>query len=1117
MQIKRLIGAPGATQGGVQRAQMFEGFTHHGIRWGRCVGLAVALTAAATTLSACKSGHGGDNGTSNPPQASGATFAYPYKGQQDVRLATQIVVKFSQALAGKPGKALALRSGKPSGESAAADISADSNQAGIVTIAPDTDLKPDTQYYIVATQDLDNTSFGKGDTITQFKTGPMPGRPAATEHLEVTETTPGNKNPVTGHKSVFTEFNAVHVVFSEPVEAASVVKGDTFKFTNADGDEVPGRLTVIGHELTFDPTEDLEPGKYKLALSNDIQSKFGKSLKAYSETKTVLDAGQMSTENLTVKPSSKNVGDLPTNNLGGGPVNLVRITNQLIGLNQQPAMNVPARQGITTTLAEGNQPGFGDVIAATIRGGQKFQLTPLNLKLNGDVPTHIKSGPIQVQFANDADVYLKSNKALHNITTPTAVQLRFDLAISTLIEASSDQQTTIIQSLADGLFNQTALNIQAAGLAIPQDNGDLKIDTLGSFPILVNRTDRANVDFELSLTLSADNQKKVQKDTTPPYLVSQSPSACLYTFGQPGYDSVYADNGAAPTALPEQNCADLLQQGDDQSTQSGINSYPVDASPALVFSEPLDPTTVNDDSIQLTSSNGDTKATYQVDGSSVVIDPQELLEPDTQYTIQLGNGEPIKDVAGNKLTDNPAGNGPGRTIKFTTEPLVDDNPAPPILGELTPGIPCALDGGDPANGVAGQCVGDADNDTTEPYPVFQSPANVPVTASFSKLVQKDSIKLADGCLTGGGNANSVSGATVALEQIDGSGQCAGTPDAGLAFANRNGDMTRGFSIRPVENLEPGNHYQIVVCGTDSSACSATIVGADGYALNTDPLNGTASTGANTSDDVAGGPDILMPFDATPVSDDYYATQYTVPYTDTNGNGKFDDGEHGQPANVALIKVSALEIDIQNPDRDDELFASYLGLQRPIVIGKTLDDCSAVENVKNDDDESVIAEPDHCIQVKLLPGGLTDQSNFAVLGGLKTGRVLLRYPYEQNDDGSAGPQSAYIVPECKGTLPSGEDYDYSPCFAASQTLVANAPDAEVLTLDQQTFKINLVGPVSFEQNGRLVVSLHNVNTFSLDATLVLGDAVSSKATIEPNKLHFQLAGSAPHGGKAFPQR
>ncbi len=699
-----------------------QGFARSGVHWGRCVGMSLVLAAAATTMTACSSGHGGSNGVPPKPQASGSVFAYPYNGQQDVTLNSQIVVKFEQGLSGDASKSLALRAGSPTGGDTSATISADSNssadQAGILTIAPSGDLKPNTTYYIVATQDLADTAYSKGDTVVQFTTGPIPGRPAASDQLKVVQTTPGNVNPVTHDKSVFTQFNSVHVVFSEPVDPSSVAAGDTFKFTNASGDEVPGRLTVIGHELTFDPTDDLAPGKYTLALTKGVTSEFGKALNAYSETKTVLNAGTLATENTTVTPSSTDVDSLPDNTLDGGPVNLVRISNQLIGLNNQPAMNSPARQGVQTVLAQPGMSGFGNVLPATIRAGQKFQLTPLTLRLDGKVPTPIKSGPIQVQFANDADVYLMAND-LSNVTTPTAVRLRFDLAISTLIEASTDQATTLIQSLADGVFNQSVLNIQAAGLAVPQQNGDLKIDTLGTFPILVNRTDQATVDFELSLTLPGGDQTPVQKDyhaAVPGGPIAERLSLHLRHAGlRRGLCPVRrrADRAAGTGLLagPEpgrraRHHLGYQQLPDRSQPRAGLQragrpehgqrqQHPADIRRGQCESAPIRWMVRRWSSIRASH-----------------------CSPNTQYTITLGSGAAIKDTAGNTLTNNPTGIGPGQTLSFTTEPLVNTHPTPPILGELTPGVPCALSGGNFASGgdTAGQCVGDSGNDTTNRCP-----------------------------------------------------------------------------------------------------------------------------------------------------------------------------------------------------------------------------------------------------------------------------------------------------------------------------------------------------------------------------------------------------------------
>ena len=99
--------------------------------------------------------------------------------------------------------------------------------------------------------------------------------------------------------------------------------------------------------------------------------------------------------------------------------------------------------------------------------------------------------------------------------------------------------------------------------------------------------------------------------------------------------------------------------------------------------------------------------------------------------------------------------------------------------------------------------------------------------------------------------------------------------------------------------------------------------------------------------------------------------------------------------------------------------------------------------------------------------------------------------------------------------NGQAYQYEPCFVAGLNLVASAPDAQGLELEPQVIRLNLVGPVTFQQNGRLVIALNNANTFSLAAS-ALG-LLPATAEIRPGRLNFQLTGNEIHGGRAFPER
>ncbi|MES1942462.1 hypothetical protein PC39_00005, partial [Salinisphaera sp. PC39] len=388
--------------------------------------------------------------------------------------------------------------------------------------------------------------------------------------------------------------------------------------------------------------------------------------------------------------------------------------------------------------------------------------------------------------------------------------------------------------------------------------------------------------------------------------------------------------------------------------------------------------------------------------------PVEPLAPDTQYTVQVGFG--ITDLAGNTLT------GSFPDITFNTESMVvpfdaDGRPSTidptqreavrqtaPFLTVLTPGMPCALQpasdepasdfrsGGD----VAGRCVGDdpampgeypappplgteeapanlpgideavvqfpAPVGSVINYPVFPQPANNSVDAYFSKPVRADTIRLADGCLIGGngGNVNTVSDATVAIQVMNDSGNCTGVVDGGLSLLTPNQPLTRGFTFRPVDGFAEGQRYWTVICGSDDpvngdtgTVCNtdATILGQNGLRLNTNPLLGTGTRVIGSTSDQSldcyipnnhpnpkcyddnrgqGGPDITMPFDGTSPTRDFYATTLALPETDSNGNGFLDNQDTG----VNATTPNGLNAKVGGMNTDEQTASNSAGIGRP---------------------------------------------------------------------------------------------------------------------------------------------------------------------------------------------
>ena len=1241
-------------------------------RYRRIFVAGLAGIALAASVTACSSGGGGDSGGQggdggDPGDVIGGgadasvAFSYPLNGQTDVYTQTQIAVAFRGDVADDAGLTLVV-----DGTPVDTDVERDSNQPSIFRLSAADDsgnveraaLAPNTSYSV---QD------GDGDTLFSFATRSLDGRPGEGAFSVSQLTRIGDRNVP------FTAFNPIRARFTSPVDEGSVELCDagetlgtdcTVSVTGPDG-AVPGRLTVLGSNLTFDPSSDLGDGTpnsrnaadydssdlvggqtYTVAFDG-VQSAFGDTLDtSFDVTPVAISQGDSvdTVQPLTIAGGS---GDSPLN---GSARNVANIVSQLIGRNDQSARNNPNRGGLLTRLA-GTTGGsrYNNTFPALLPAGQVFDLEAIELKLNGEVETPVKTGPIHATFVNDADVYLAGSAPLGAIEQPTKVLLRLDLGISTDVP-----QGDPIKALSNGVFNQTAMNVVAAGLAVPQANGDIKLTTLGSFPASVNRTGNAITDFELELTLPNPNggsePATIAADQTAPRIIAQYPSACFYTFNTEGFESggaISGEPGSTTLSDTEADCIEVMSQrniratGDDafyDFPEPRANSLPLRASPSITFSEPVDPISLGAN-ITLTNNADSTEvpARLRSEGASVVIDPVEALDPDTQYTVTVGNG--VTDLAGNGL----AGSFPGSTtvsgITFNTGPMVvptgsDGTPSDidptgreavrqtaPFLTVLTPGLACSLDpesgdfrssGGD----IAGHCIGDTSfaeptivdppsaSTSDEPvaipaspatvYPVFAQPANNTVNAYFSKPVKADTIQLADGCLIGGdGNTNTQ--ATVAVQIMNG-GECAGVVDGKLALLTPDQNLTEGFSFRPAEPFELGQRYWIVICGsanprdpefsyTSQCTSGSTIMGQNGLPLNTTPLRATGSqvidkqtssspcpygaaesiggSPVNCFSDYrgGGGPDIVMPFEGAPATQDFYATMLALPETDTNGNGLFDNTpyesdlapgdpdvigginsgedrrsnylqfndafgrERAQPANsVKSVTLAGLIPDA--PAEKGFLSGGLPVAVRDLAQGQS---CAPTTEVRFDDGTSVIGTgaPSSCMPVDLLPGGLVAITGLPAGRNSPTGRLPLRFPYGLDESGNAtGPQTGYIVPRCQGTF-QGQPYDYAPCFVANLRLTVNAPDTfgpegggDGLKIQQQDLRLHVFGPVAFEQNGRMVISTRNANSFSIiTQKLLLGGVIklTMPAPTAAGDQSLQLVGPAIHGGRAFPVR
>src|SRR5699024_349725 len=135
------------------------------------------------------------------------------------------------------------------------------------------------------------------------------------------------------------------------------------------------------------------------------------------------------------------------------------------------------------------------------------------------------------------------------------------------------------------------------------------------------------------------------------------------------------------SSVPEKLCAGALQAAG--AAPPFVNDFPVEASPFVLFSEPVDPNTVTSGSITLLktpkTSPTPVPATLRVEGATVVVDPATALDPATNYAIAFNQAGVVKDLAGNAATFDRLKNGGQSLVFFRTEALTDVKPAAPLI------------------------------------------------------------------------------------------------------------------------------------------------------------------------------------------------------------------------------------------------------------------------------------------------------------------------------------------------------------------------------------------------------------------------------------------------------
>lgn len=837
--------------------------------------------------------------------------------------------------------------------------------------------------------------------------------------------------PTANSRYPATDLSVLRVQFTEPLDESTLVYGETFSLKDGNGELVPAEVYVRGHRVTIDPVDYLDPSQtYSMEVTEGIKSDLlGASLTVPPEPPWTFQPMDSTSPNgerqIAAQKATESEGQLA---ISGADYNSVNLQSKLLG-NDNPT----TADGVV--FAElGYIPRFesaGMSVPLAISRGSLMTGTSVKVNVAGAVPAGFESDAVSVRFVSDANGYLMPNPYTDDESAPRLVELYIDMALNT--------ENTV----ANAAFAQQMMHVQLVGTALVE-NGTLTIEAVGVIEPDVMGVDKASglISFRLE-------GYRFESDAPSPEEFADQEAPVIKSW-------VPGDN------------SDLLRPGD----------------PLIVyFSEPVLPSSINPTNVTLTSNDGAVSTNEEVElslnGPALVIRPKTPLQHGVEYTLQLAN---ISDLADNLIT--------GESLSFSLPDTGEATPTDvgPIALTTLPGYPCAKTDMDSVGGKQGRCVGgitattpDSENFGARPLddllPLDEHPSDRPIIVRFSQDIAPASI--------------SHNGSFLVQQLVDGSWQ--DVTEYELKISQRE------VHAIPLADWNEGTTYRYIL--------RDQITNTEGVPLYARLLSQYADPGRPITDLANGGFDLENRFIAVaPTNESVPVALNNLPTRDVNANLRLDDPSEngafeGIPANSGRLEITDIQSGVVGAGRIGCSVDAVSCEKYKEFIYKTakLDVAVVAEPIVGDDGITRIP-------VKLHPSVLlTTSSNvwikldndfLATLAtetgdpnqSLPTGPMVMRMRYQgDNRDGLIDG----FISDVNGQLTFETVLDVymdAPYLNSRLSGLANTR----LEDNMRSFEINglqLSGPVTFLDDGRMVIEQRNVNPLDL-AIQLRGEATVS---------------------------
>ncbi|GGE76943.1 hypothetical protein GCM10011533_31610 [Streptosporangium jomthongense] len=1015
----------------------------------------------ALLLAAC----GGDEQSINQKTTPGSViYSYPADGQADVSPKADIVLRFSHAITEDDASLTSKISVQSDG--AVVPFSVEKIDEGrSLKLTTSGALTTASAYSVTFNEPLQaeggrtiGTPNGVGDPGIQFETrGSFSGAAGlanTSDSFGVAWKVPASDDQ-TDKRFQAMNFSTFRFAMTQPVHPDWKELGGSIEMLDKNGQPVPASILVKGNRITVDPC--VTPDPQQCGGKEDVLNSGETYTLEFTDLASLTDPGAENRFNKTFSFTPRDTG--PTvvlqqsaidSGLAAGETDETRLTKSI--LNGQIINGVTLNSVLQGVAGPSQQTGdlfaelaFAPSFEATealplrIPKGSILRSTSLDVLVGGKVPvldaaTHElqTTGDIKVTMLSDASGYLSPNAYTDDINVPRQITLFMDVSMNTE------------EAQPNAALSQDLMGVELRGIALVKD-GVLTIDAIGMVePNLLGQeyTD-STIAFHLQAATDADSALDAEElrelDNTAPKLVSWTPGAT--------------------DAIPPTRQS-MHRPGD-----------PV----ILFFDEPLDPESVKSAvSLFANDSSGSQELTdlkIEVDGTTIAIQPKSGLRHGVDYKLQLNS---LADIVGNTATIPP--------LRFSL-PEIDDGSGSvteqsPFALTIYPGYPCVTENLNLAEGFHGHCkdvAGDnLPNDNAgnaqsrDILPVTTLPADRPIVVVFSQSMKLSSIRLNE---------------TFIVEKVDESGNVISGIDGRLE------KNLQRISFFPDQPWEPGALYRYTLVSAVNGNCDVVICGKNNRAFQTDLLLDPEDNGGEPLEIYFRGQEsvstVFTPLRNLPIRDansNYYIEDFEpfdfVQATDEsglplehfetppnaarlamNGNAVVLGNNGGEEAN-ARVGCSYQEA---NECWDKKYIYQTYGLNTE-VIGPEIDPETGEETGN--------------IRVLLYPTMLVTTPAkvwYNLLGPSEsnTGPQILRMRYQE-------PTENNPMGLVEGRIVTGENG--GPRFQVDADLLLDAPNLDLPiegllahNLFSYPFKLELDGPITFFDDGRMQIEQRNSNT------------------------------------------